>query len=245
METKNFSVMTADQKQAIIDASSVKYESLSKWKESNYKTIAGTYGPDTAKEVLKGVKAAFAAIVDNHANGALSCLSYSDILQHAFSRLSSNDDFAALAAIVKEQYSSADKFVAKCYPYISATGRPLRRVSFLNTNNSDSADGMTIYDAYMPVKLTAVNAVSILVRSFAVFARAANRTLASTAKKITFGKVMEIGQSVGAYSVKVDHDANGLTYLTKGDEIDAPAVPVTGLYILAEYNAELKRMQRE
>ena len=245
METKNFSVMTADQKQAIIDASSVKYESLSKWKESNYKTIAGTYGPDTAKEVLKGVKAAFAAIVDNHADSALSCLSYSDILQHAFSRLSSNDDFSALAAIVKQQYTNADNFVAKCYPYISATGRPLRRVSFLNTNNSDSANGMTIYDAYIPVKLTAVNAVSILVRSFSVFARAANRTLASTAKKITFGKVMEIGQSVGAYSVKTEHDANGLAYLTKDDEIDAPAVPVTGLYILSEYNAELKRMQRE
>ena len=245
METKDFSVMTADQKQAIIDASSVKYESLSKWKESNYKTIAGTYGPDTAKEILKGVKEVFAAIVNNHADGALSCLSYSDILQHAFRRLSSNDDFSALAAIVREQYTSADDFVAKCYPYISKTGRPLRRVSFLNTNSSDSANGMTIYDAYIPVKLTAVNAVSILVRSFSVFARAANRTLASTAKKITFGKVMDIGQSVGAYSVKVEHDANGLTYLTKGDEIDAPAVPVTGLYILSEYNAELKRMQRE
>ena len=237
--------MTADQKQAIIDASSVKYESLSKWKESNYKTIAGTYGPDTAKEILKGVKAAFAAIVDNHAYGALSCLSYSDILQHAFSRLSSNDDFSALAAIVKQQYTSADDFVAKCYPYISATGRPLRRVSFLNTNDGVSADGMTIYDAYIPVKLTAVNAVSILVRSFAVFARAANRTLASTAKKITLGRVMETGLSVSAYSVKVEHDAKGLTYLTKGDEVDAPAVPVTGLYILSEYNAELKRMQRE
>ena len=130
METKDFSVMTADQKQAIIDASSVKYESLSKWKESNYKTIAGTYGPDTAKEILKGVKEVFAAIVNNHADGALSCLSYSDILQHAFRRLSSNDDFSALAAIVREQYTSADDFVAKCYPYISKTGRPLRRVSY-------------------------------------------------------------------------------------------------------------------